>query len=311
MCAYRRSDPGLLHQWDPLLLQCALMYLRILFCCSIVQVEIEAHHWECKVTEHISTKSPIFGSLSLSESVCSLYLSISPLLSLSLSLLHTSAAVSFLFIHSTSHEQTAPWMPWPEIRWNSHNSLPDCKISASQSGLGDSELLFISVERFDHILRLRTCIMRVQKGKENLHHAPFLGYLIQQELLIFLWRPHVMWCIFVGSDAQTLSDISSFERPQAAQTSYIYLLGLMWTLFSAVWHTILSQYIRKKKHSHKKAVEIVVAPEEIKEMCRIFLHSELCLSLMTFGFSITTTLAGDWSTQKPRGINHTHSQKYI
>lgn len=103
------------------------MYLRILFCCSIVQVEIEAHHWECKVTEHISTKSPIFGSLSLSESVCSLYLSISPLLSLSL--LHTSAAVSFLFIHSTSHEQTAPWMPWPEIRWNSHNSLPDYKIS--------------------------------------------------------------------------------------------------------------------------------------------------------------------------------------
>lgn len=50
------------------------------------------------------------------------------------------------------------------------------KYQASQSGLGDSELLFISVERFDHILRLRIWIVRVRKGKENLHHTPSLGY---------------------------------------------------------------------------------------------------------------------------------------
>lgn len=106
-----------------------------IFCCSIVWVEIEAHHWECKVTEHISTKSPI-------SLLCSCALLLSPSIcrhaSLSFSCTHTHTHTStlylcccraLLFIHSTSHEQTAPWMPWPQVHWNSHNSLPDCKIS--------------------------------------------------------------------------------------------------------------------------------------------------------------------------------------
>lgn len=49
------------------------------------------------------------------------------------------------------------------------------KYQASLSGLGDSELLFISVERFDHILRLRILITRVHKENENLHRTPSLG----------------------------------------------------------------------------------------------------------------------------------------
>lgn len=41
-------------------LHCLLIYLRILFCCLMVWMEIGAHHWEHKVTENISTKCPVF-----------------------------------------------------------------------------------------------------------------------------------------------------------------------------------------------------------------------------------------------------------
>lgn len=95
-------------------LHCALMYLRILFCCSIVWVEIEAHHWERKVTEHISTKSPISRSLSVCERLCSLSICLSPNLFPALARAATHACTpdlcsspSLLFIHSTSHQQTA------------------------------------------------------------------------------------------------------------------------------------------------------------------------------------------------------------
>ncbi len=76
--------------------------------------------------------------LPLSVRVWKCALSLSIYLPASLSLTHTHTHThtlylcrshSLLFIHSTSHEQTAPSMPWPQIRWNSHNSLPDYKIS--------------------------------------------------------------------------------------------------------------------------------------------------------------------------------------
>lgn len=91
-----------------------------------------------------------------------------------LSLPHTythsiSAAVySLLFIHSTSHEQTAPWMPWPQIHWNSNNSLPDYKKSGLSiwtqwlrasiyQGMG-------SVESWSHCkIALTDCANRVEK----------------------------------------------------------------------------------------------------------------------------------------------------
>lgn len=118
------------------------MYLRILFCCSIVRAEIEAHRWERKVTEHGGTKSPIFCSLSACASVRSRSIDLSSLACPSLShacthahaCTHTadprcSGSGSLLFIQSASREQTAPWMPWPQMHRNSHNSLPDYKIS--------------------------------------------------------------------------------------------------------------------------------------------------------------------------------------
>lgn len=52
-------------------LPCVLMYLRILFCHAIVWMELEAHHWKHKVTEHISTKSPICSTLSLHKRLSS------------------------------------------------------------------------------------------------------------------------------------------------------------------------------------------------------------------------------------------------
>ena len=122
-------------------LHCVLMYLRILFCRSIVRVEIEAHHWESKVTEHISTKSPISRSLSACECVLSLYLSIS--LSLSLSLTHThthfiTAAVTLSYSF-TLQAMSRQLLECPDLKYAEIATVgsPTTKYQASQSGLSD------------------------------------------------------------------------------------------------------------------------------------------------------------------------------
>lgn len=105
------------------------MYLRILFCCSIVWVEIEAHHWERKVTEHISTKSPISHSLSICESVCSLYLPISPPLFLSLS--HTQFQLQCLSYSFTLQAVSRQLLECPDLKYAKIATIapPDYKIS--------------------------------------------------------------------------------------------------------------------------------------------------------------------------------------
>lgn len=145
-------------------LHCVLMYLRILFCCSIVWVEIEAHHWERKVTEHISTKSPISRSLSVCECVCSLSLSV--YLATSFPPSHTqphiharsiSAAVcrSYSFTLRAISRQL---LECPDLKHAEIATIVvlTTKYQASESGLSDSELLFIrvwGVQRADQIGR--------------------------------------------------------------------------------------------------------------------------------------------------------------
>lgn len=80
-------------------------------------------------------------SVRMCKCVLSLYLPIIPACpSLSHARMHTRACThiadpcssgsgSLLFIRSVSREQTAPWMPRPQMHRNSHNSLPDYKIS--------------------------------------------------------------------------------------------------------------------------------------------------------------------------------------
>lgn len=147
-------------------LRCALMYLRILFCCSIVRAEIEAHRWERKVTEHGGTKSPIFCSLSACASVRSrsIYLSSlacpSPARTRTHALATTqripaavAAARSYSFTLQAVSRQL---LECPDLKCTEIATIVSLttKYQASESGLSDSQLLFIrvwGVERPDHI----------------------------------------------------------------------------------------------------------------------------------------------------------------
>lgn len=129
---------------------CADVSKNPIFCCSIVWVEIEAHHWECKVTEHISTKSPI--SL-LCSCACLLSPSICLHASLTFSCTHTQAhsisAAAALSYSFTLQAMSRQLLECPDLKYTEIATIASltAKYQASQSGLSDSELLFIGIWR--------------------------------------------------------------------------------------------------------------------------------------------------------------------